>query len=191
MNGLAGKTGVPMQPEGAIIELCHVTHDLDRALLHWTRDLGAGPFFVFDVPVLVGQLYYGQPTEVSMRVGFGFSGGTLIELLEQTNAGRSPFRDFLDQHGEGLHHIMPRGDFDAGFVRLSAARHEVAYAGRMPSGERFCLFDTRSSNGAYVELMELSEAMLGTLALMAKAHVSWDGIIDPVRPMARLAEYAA
>lgn len=177
-----------MQPEGSIIELCHVTRDLDAALAHWTRDLGAGPFFVFDVPVLPGQLYYGEPTEVSMRVGFGFSGGILIELLEQTNGGASPFRDFLDERGEGLHHVMPRTDYDAGFARLSKAGHNVAYAGQMPSGERFCLFDTRKVNGAYVELMELSEAMLGSLALMAKAHATWDGVTDPVRGMERLAE---
>ncbi len=180
-----------MQPEGSIIELCHVTRDLDAALLHWTRDLGAGPFFVFDVPVLPGQLYYGQPTEVSMRVGFGFSGGILIELLEQTNAGASPFRDFLQERGEGLHHIMPRCDFVEGHARFSAAGHQVAYAGQMPSGERFCLFDTRAVSGAYVELMELSPAMLGSLSLMAKAHAAWDGITDPIRPMSRLAEYAA
>lgn len=177
-----------MQPEGSIIELCHVTRDLDAALAHWTRDLGAGPFFVFDVPVLPGQLYYGEPTEVSMRVGFGFSGGILIELLEQTNGGASPFRDFLDERGEGLHHVMPRTDYDAGFARLSEAGHDVAYAGQMPSGERFCLFDTRKVNGAYVELMELSEAMLGSLALMAKAHATWDGVTDPVRGMERLVE---
>ena len=178
-----------MQAEGTIIELCHVTRDLDSALLHWTRDLGAGPFFVFEVPVLPGQLYYGNPTAVSMRVGFGFSGGVLIELLEQTNDGASPFRDFLQERGEGLHHVMPRCDFDAGHVRLSAAGHEVAYEGRMPSGERFCLFDTRATNGAYVELMELSGAMLNSLSLMAKAHAAWDGKSDPVRPMSRLAEY--
>lgn len=177
-----------MQPEGSIIELCHVTRDLDAALAHWTRDLGAGPFFVFDVPVLPGQLYYGEPTEVSMRVGFGFSGGILIELLEQTNGGASPFRDFLDERGEGLHHVMPRTNYDAGFARLSEAGHDVAYAGQMPSGERFCLFDTRKVNGAYVELMELSEAMLGSLALMAKAHATWDGVTDPVRGMERLVE---
>jgi Glyoxalase/Bleomycin resistance protein/Dioxygenase superfamily len=179
-----------MQAEGAIIELCHVTRNLDAALLHWTRDLGAGPFFVFDVPVLPGQLYYGAPTQVSMRVGFGFSGGVLIELLEQTNDGASPFLDFLNERGEGLHHIMPRGDFDAGHARLSAAGHAVAFSGTMPSGERFCLFDTRSSNGAYIELMELSPAMLGSLALMEKAHATWDGATDPVRDMARLAEFA-
>jgi Glyoxalase/Bleomycin resistance protein/Dioxygenase superfamily len=179
-----------MQAEGAIIELCHVTRNLDAALQHWTRDLRAGPFFVFDVPILPGQLYYGAPTQVSMRVGFGFSGGVLIELLEQTNDGASPFLDFLNERGEGLHHIMPRGDFDEGHARLAAAGHAVAFSGTMPSGERFCLFDTRKSSGAYTELMALSPAMLGSLALMEKAHARWDGVTDPVRSMDRLAELA-
>lgn len=177
-----------MQAEGAIIEICHVTADLDAALRHWTRDLGAGPFFVFEVPILPGQLYYGEPTEVSMKVGFGFSGGVLIELLQQTNDGPSPFLDFLRERGEGLHHIMPRIGFDAGHARLSAAGHKIAYAGTMPGGERFCLFDTRAANGSYVELMELSAPMQHSLALMEKAHTLWDGITDPVRGMDRLAE---
>jgi hypothetical protein len=126
-----------------------------------------------------------------MRVGFGFSGGVLIELLQQTNDGASPFLDFVRERGEGLHHIMPRTEFDAGYERLSAAGHKVAYSGTMPSGERFCLFDTQAANGSYVELMELSEAMLGSLALMEKAHLNWDGVTDPVRGMQRLAELAA
>jgi Glyoxalase/Bleomycin resistance protein/Dioxygenase superfamily len=180
-----------MQAEGAIIEICHVTTNLDKALRHWTNDLGAGPFFVFEVPVLPGQLYYGEPTQVSMRVGFGFSGGMLIELLQQTNDGASPFRDFLDARGEGLHHIMPRTDFDAGYARMSKAGHEVAYSGTMPSGERFCLFDTRAANGSYVELMDISPAMQATLALMERAHQEWDGINEPVRTMAQLAASTA
>ena len=179
-----------MQADGSILELCHVTRDLDAALAHWTGDLGAGPFFVFDVPVLPGQLYYGEPTEVSMRVGFGFSGGLLIELLQQTNDGASPFRDFLEERGEGLHHVMPRTDFAIGYRRLSAAGHQVAFSGTMPAGERFCLFDTRRINGAYVELMELSPAMQNSLSLMEKAHATWDGKTDPVRGMDRLGELA-
>ena len=179
-----------MQTEGSILELCHVTRDLDAALRHWTRDLGAGPFFVFEVPVLPGQMYYGAPTEVAMRVGIGFSGGVLIELLQQTNDGASPFRDFLNERGEGLHHVMPRTDFDLGHARLSEAGHDVAYSGTMPSGERFCLFDTRAANGAYVELMELSPAMENSLARMARAHRDWDGVTDPVQTMDKLAEIA-
>jgi hypothetical protein len=180
-----------MQPEGSLVELCHVVEDFDGALAHWTQDLGAGPFFVFDVPVLPGQLYYGQPTEVSMRVGFGFSGGQLIELLAQTNDGASPFRDFLRAKGPGLHHVMPRLDFERGFAQFTAAGFAVAYSGQLPSGERFCLFDTCKAYGYYIELMEMSAQMQQTLALMEKAHNSWDGITDPVRGMERLAELMA
>ncbi|MDT0576280.1 VOC family protein [Croceicoccus sp. F390] len=179
-----------MQAEGSIVELCHVVENMETALEHWTQELGAGPFFVFDVPVLPGQLYYGEPTRVSMRVGFGFSGGVLIELLEQTNDGASPFLDFLEARGEGLHHIMPRTDFDKASARLTAAGYRVAYSGVMPAGERFCLFDTFASHGYYTELMELSDAMLGSLSLMEKAHQQWDGMTDPVRSMDRLAELA-
>ncbi len=179
-----------MQAEGTIVELCHVVKNIDAALAHWTQELGAGPFFVFDVPVLPGQLYYGEPTRVSMRVGFGFSGGVLIELLQQTNDGASPFLDFLEARGEGLHHIMPRADFDKASARLTGAGYRVAYSGMMLAGERFCLFDTFASHGYYTELMELSDAMLASLSLMEKAHAQWDGTTDPVRSMDRLAELA-
>ena len=179
-----------MQPDRSLLEVCHVVTDFDAALTHWTRDLGAGPFFVFDVPVLPGQLYYGEPTEVALKIGFGFSGGQLIELLAQTNDGASPFRDFLAARGPGLHHVMPRTDFDAGCARLAAVGFEVAYSGQMPSGERFRLFDCCAVHGYYIELMETSAAILQTLALMEKAHASWDGVTDPVRPMERLAEFA-
>ena len=175
-----------MQADGSILELCHVTTDLDAALIHWTRELRAGPFFLFDVPVLPGQLYYGEPTKVSLRVAFGFSGRLLIELLEQTNDGASPFLDFLRERGPGLHHVMPRGEFDVDHARLSAVGHKVAFSGTMPGGERFCLFDTRSASGAYTELMEISAPMEHMLALMEAAHQNWDGVTDPVRRLDQL-----
>ncbi|WP_380879612.1 hypothetical protein ACFB49_23260 [Sphingomonas sp. DBB INV C78] len=175
-----------MQPDGAILELCQVVTDIDRALEHWTRVIGAGPFFVFDVPVLPGQLYRGQPTEVSMRVAFGFSGGLLIELLQQTNDRPSVFGEMLDAHGEGYHHVMLRIAYDQGVERLSGHGYEIAFSGQMPSGERFCLFDTRSGNGGYVELMEISPAMEDSLRRMHAAHLDWDGVTAPVRSMADL-----
>ncbi len=179
-----------MQPKGTILELCQVVGDMDKALDHWTRVIGAGPFFVFDVPVLPGQKYRGQPTEVAMRVGFGFSGGLLIELLQQTNDTKSVFSEILEKNGDGYHHIMPRIDFDEGSAKLTAEGYEVAFSGQMPSGERFCLFDTRSGNGGFIELMEISPAMEGAMQLMHKAHVQWDGTTKPIRSMEELAEYA-
>ncbi|MDB5686569.1 MAG: methylmalonyl-CoA mutase [Rhizorhabdus sp.] len=179
-----------MQPNGSILELCQVVRDIDKAVAHWTQVLGAGPFFVFDVPVLPGQIYRGHPTEVAMRVAFGFSGGLLIELLQQTSPSASVFTEMLDEKGEGYHHVMLRGDYDADAARLSGHGYEVAFSGQMPSGERFCLFDTRSGNGGYVELMDVSPAMEESLNRMHRAHLAWDGKTDPARSMATLAEFA-
>ncbi len=163
-----------------------MVEDIDGALHHWTRTIGAGPFFLFDVPVLPGQLHCGRPTAVSMRVAFGFSGGLLIELLQQTNDGASVFREMIAENGAGYHHLMLRLPYDEGVARLSGEGHEIAFSGTMPSGERFCLFDTRAGNGGYVELMEISPTMEATLAKMHRAHLAWDGVTDPVRDMASL-----
>jgi hypothetical protein len=179
-----------MQPTGSVLELCQVVRDIGPALEHWTQTIGAGPFFVFDVPVLPGQLYRGQPTEVSMRVGFGFSGGLLIELLQQTNDTPSVFTEMLDTRGGGYHHVMLRLPYDEGFARLSGQGHEVAFSGTMPGGERFCLFDTLAADAGYIELMELSPAMEQSLARMHRAHLAWDGKSDPVRGMEALAAFA-
>ena len=179
-----------MQPSGTVLELCQVVKDIDAALDHWTNTIGAGPFFVFDVPVLPGQRYRGQPTEVSMRVAFGFSGGLLIELLQQTNDTPSVFTEMLDARGHGYHHVMLRVPYDEGFARLTERGHAVAFSGAMPSGERFSLFDTRSADGSYIELMEISPAMEQSLERMHRAHLAWDGKTDPVRGMDALAAYA-
>lgn len=179
-----------MQPQGSVLELCQVVRDLEPALAHWTQTIGAGPFFVFDVPVLPGQMYRGKPTEVSMRVAFGFSGGLLIELLQQTNDGPSVFKEMVERTHSGYHHIMLRGPYDANFQRLEAAGHAVAFSGQMPSGERFCLFDTQSVDGAFIELMEVSPTMELSLQAMHRAHVAWDGKTDPVRGIERLSEFA-
>lgn len=175
-----------MQPKGSVMELCQVVRDMDRALDHWTKAIGAGPFFVFDVPVLPGQTYRGAPTEVSMKVAFGFSGGLLIELLQQSNETPSVFSEMLDAHGEGYHHVMLRIPFDEGVARLEGQGFEIAFGGAMPTGERIAIFDTRSGNGGYIELMDISPAMEASMERMHRAHLAWDGVTDPVRTMADL-----
>lgn len=175
-----------MQSEGQIVELCHVARNMDAALQYWTKTLGAGPFYVFDVPVLPGQLYYGEPTEVSLKVAFGFSGGLLIELLAQTNDGPSPFKDFLDIKGDGLHHVMRRIPYDEGVRQYSDAGYRIAFSGQLPSGERFCLFDAMADHGHYIEFMDFSPANMAMLGKIHQAHLDWDGTTDPVRDMASL-----
>jgi hypothetical protein len=177
-----------IQPPGSILELCHVTRDMDRAIAHWTQVMGAGPFFVFDVPAMPGQTHRGAPSSIDLRIAFGFSGGLLIELLQPLNDTPSVFREILDSRGEGYHHVLLRTDFDAGSARLARHGYTAAFTGAMPSGERFALFDTQDGNGGFIELMDLTDATFGPMAAIHAAHLEWDGITAPQRTFASLFE---
>jgi hypothetical protein len=170
-----------MQPEKSVMELCHVVEDMDEAIAHWTQVIGAGPFFVFDVPAMPGQQHRGQPSEINLRIAFGFSGGLLIELLQQLNDAPSVFREVLDTNGPGYHHIMLREDFDKGRARIEAAGYEMAFFGNLPGGERFGLFDTRAGNGGFIELMDLTDISYGPMKILYEAHRTWDGVTEPKR----------
>jgi Glyoxalase/Bleomycin resistance protein/Dioxygenase superfamily len=170
-----------IQPEGSILELCNVVKDMDVAIGFWTTVIGAGPFYVFDIPAMPGQTHRGRPSTIDLRIGFGFSGGLLIELLQQLNDEPSVFREILDTRGEGYHHVMLRMPFDKGRTRIEAAGYELAFFGRMPSGERFGLFDARSGNGGYIELMDLTDITFGPMEAIHQAHQHWDGISNPKR----------
>lgn len=180
-----------IQPKGSILELCQVVRDMDRALEHWVNVMGAGPFYTFDIPPLPGQKYRGQPTDVALRIAFGFSGGLLIELLQQLNEAPSVFQEMLDTHGEGYHHVLLRMPFDEGAARFAARGYEMAFSGTMPSGDRFAIFDSRKDNGGYIELMDMSPPMWEPIEAIHRAHVGWDGKTDPKRDFFSLVNPAA
>ena len=173
-----------MQPEGSIFELCHVVADMDRALVHWTRTLGAGPFFLAEMRM--EHRNRGNPAPLAIKVAFGFSGGLLIELVEPQADDRSVFREALEEVGEGYHHVMLRTDFDKGSERLTRLGFEPALESTTPYGERAVLFDTRAETGGFVELMDLHIAFEGLVGKMSAAAEAWDGHTEPVRALTDL-----
>jgi hypothetical protein len=173
-----------LQPQGSVIELCHVVRDMDSAIRYWNAQFGAGPFFVGDMEFSENQFYRGKPVDLSIQVAFGFSGGLIIELVRPIRDIPSVFGEVLNASGPGYHHVMYRQDYDVGHANLRKAGYEPAFHGLMPSGERCTLFDTRRDSGGFVEIMDLSPFILAQIDRMAKAHEDWDGHTRLVRPMA-------
>jgi len=172
-----------LQPSGSIFELCHVVADLDEAIGHWTRTLGAGPFFVASMHLPDGHRKRGVPAPMAIKVGFAFSGGVLIELIEPLEGDGSIFTEALAERGPGFHHVLLRVDYDEGFARLTEQGFALVTESLTPLGERCALFDTRAVNNGYVEIMDLQIAFGRLTGLMADAHANWDGSSDPVRPL--------
>lgn len=90
---------------GDTVQVCVVTRDYRRTMEGMVR-LGIGPWrvYTFGKPHVTDMTYRGRPAEFSMKLCLAFSGTMLWEIIEPRE-GRTIYHDFLDAHGEGVHHV--------------------------------------------------------------------------------------
>lgn len=90
----------------AIDQVAIVVEDLDDGMWRFRSILGVEPWtvFRFEPPKLTDTTYRGETAEYGMVLALGYAGDTMIELIEPT-IDPNVYRDHLDEHGEGLHHV--------------------------------------------------------------------------------------
>ena len=127
-----------MLPNGFISEVQQVAlvvRDLDAALEAYTNRLGIGPWRVslFAPPRLTDMRIRGEPIAYSMKLAVAWTGSTMWELIEPVH-GPSIYKEFLDEHGEGVHHVLVQHeglDFDAALARFTERGFPPLMEGRM------------------------------------------------------------
>jgi len=89
-----------------ISQIAIVVHDIDEALERYLRVLGWGPWSVYEhkPPALHDTFLHGKPTDFTMIGAETHVGPIVVELLQPVD-GPSIYKEWLDEHGEGLHHI--------------------------------------------------------------------------------------
>lgn len=135
-----------------------VVKDLDRAIEYYSKILGIGPFnIVFDF-VPEKSWYMGESSPLHLRVGRAFWGAMDIELI-QPMGGRSIHQDFLDSHGEGLHHLgIDVNNYDeivqmmnqAGFKTIQSLE---IFIPMQNSWAKAAYFDTHKIGGIIIEAL--------------------------------------
>jgi methylmalonyl-CoA/ethylmalonyl-CoA epimerase len=90
---------------GKIVEVCIVTEDHRRTMAGLVR-LGIGPFrvYTFDSSNLTAPTYRGESSPFGLKVCFATNNDLTWEIM-QPLSGRTITREFLDAHGEGIHHV--------------------------------------------------------------------------------------
>jgi catechol 2,3-dioxygenase-like lactoylglutathione lyase family enzyme len=130
-----------------ISQIAIVVRDIDDALEKYTRVLGWGPWNVYEhkPPALHHTYLHGEPTEFTIIGAETHVGPIVVELL-QPDEGPSIYKEWLDEHGEGLHHIAvmrPTPDesdeAQRHFDQLGAG---VLMEGRIGESIRFYYLDT-------------------------------------------------
>jgi catechol 2,3-dioxygenase-like lactoylglutathione lyase family enzyme len=89
-----------------ISQIAIVVRDIDDALEAYTRMLGWGPWNVYEhkPPALHGTYLHGEPADYTMIGAECHVGEMVVELLQPVE-GPSIYKEWLEEHGEGLHHI--------------------------------------------------------------------------------------
>jgi catechol 2,3-dioxygenase-like lactoylglutathione lyase family enzyme len=141
-------------------QICFIVHDLDEAIAYWRKVNGVERWSkAYDLAKWQSdKKYWGEPEDFQFSCAYGFAGNTLIELAEH-DGGRSVYNDWLDEHGESMHHIGFRlenaAEYQAALDHYRANGVAEAMSGwfRAPEGNcKWVYVDTRKSIGCYTEL---------------------------------------
>jgi hypothetical protein len=89
-----------------VSQVALVVKDMEKSMREYTEIMGWGPWKIdeYKSPRLHHASIRGTPVECTWIGAEAPVGDTYVELL-QPPTGPSIFREFMDQHGEGLHHI--------------------------------------------------------------------------------------
>lgn len=89
-----------------ISQIAIVVADMDDALERYHRTLGWGPWNVYrhEPPTLHDTYLHGEPADYTMIGAETHVGPIVVELLQPLE-GPSIYKEWLEEHGEGLHHI--------------------------------------------------------------------------------------
>lgn len=166
---------------GPVRQLGYVVRDIERAMLHWSNELGIGPWFYNERFTFNSFVYAGERHDgLQISVAMANSGAMQIELIEQRCRTPSMYLDFLESCGEGLQHLaFWPDDYEAAYRSAIESGYVVGQEGELPRG-RFVYFKSDGPPGTVFEFNEITPVRREIIETIANAGRAWDGR-DPIR----------
>ena len=139
--------------DGDTIQIAHVVRDMETAMHRYHDQLGMGPWAVYELkpPLLYDSLVRGEPSDHTYLIALAQHGNMQYELI-QPLTGRSLYDEFLEERGEGLHHVkFYYRDCAAALRHYAGKGYSVVQSGRIDEDE-FHYLDTEKDLGIIVEI---------------------------------------
>jgi catechol 2,3-dioxygenase-like lactoylglutathione lyase family enzyme len=140
-----------------ICQVGFVVRDIERTAQQFCEVFGLPkpPIIVTPGHEIAKTTYQGQPSEATARLAFFNTGQVQVELIEPDEKP-SVWRDFLEQHGEGVHHIaFAVPDTAAATKYLANFGAAVSQQGLYSDGSgMYTYMDTVPLLGTMIELLE-------------------------------------
>ena len=138
-----------------VCQIGYVVRDIRESSEKFAKLLGA------DIPDVISTEtldktdweYMGQPMDVNAKI-IAFNAGSVDIELIQPVSGTSTWQDFLDENGEGIHHIaFSIKDTQNKIARLEKIGSHLIQKGELPDG-RYTYMDTYKDYKVIIELRE-------------------------------------
>jgi catechol 2,3-dioxygenase-like lactoylglutathione lyase family enzyme len=156
-------TGVELKQA---VQIGVVVPDLDQATRLLTSLFGIGPFRFIEWPNRPESKYFfrGKEEHIKIRQAFAQVGPLELELIQPLEGERNAYRQFLEERGGGIHHVLFEvEDMDQVVRSLSPQGVEVLQAGTgIRPGTRWALLDTQALVGFLLELRHRAPGCDGT-----------------------------
>lgn len=138
------------------VQIGIVVEDLDRTTDLLSKLFGIGPFHFIEWPNRPDSKYWyrGQEEHIRIRQAFVQVGAVELEFIQPLEGERNAYRQFLDEKGGGMHHLLFEVDqLDAITSELEKDGIEILQAGTgIRPGTSWALLDTAKLVGLFLEL---------------------------------------
>jgi catechol 2,3-dioxygenase-like lactoylglutathione lyase family enzyme len=138
-----------------IAQVAIIVRDIERTSRKMADFFGVEPpaWFWTDPQEKARTRYRGEPTEARAKLAFFDMGSLQLELIEP-DEHPSTWREFLDEHGEGVHHIafVVKG-MQEKIRALEQMGMPLVQKGEYTGG-RYAYFDTVNDLKVMLELLE-------------------------------------
>jgi len=148
--------------DGGVKQVAIIVKNLEEAIDEYWEKFGIGPWdiYTYGKPLVKEMTYHGERADYRMRIGLSYLGPTRIELIEPLE-GDTVYRDFVEEHGYGVHHFgVLVDDMEAALEEAEAAGYTMlmdgAGFGRDGDGH-YAYLDTEDDLGFTLELIERPE----------------------------------
>jgi methylmalonyl-CoA/ethylmalonyl-CoA epimerase len=132
-----------------------IVRDIERSIGTYSRVFGMPEpeIVVTDGPEIAHTRFKGEPTDARARLAFFEMGQVSLELIEPIG-GPSTWQEFLDEKGEGVHHIAFIVEDTDAVVRFMEGEGVGVVQQGDYTGGRYTYLDSASALGVVLELLE-------------------------------------
>lgn len=153
---------------GAPVQVAYAVTDVARAASLFSKQTGAGPFFVAHHIAIESARVHGEPAIFDHSSAYGQWGPLMVELIEEHSPPlvRTP----------ALHHVafmVP--DLTAAIVACASHGWPETLWARTGTGQQFAFCDARHQRGHLVELYQPTPRLSAFYVMVADAAREWDG----------------